>query len=100
MFKFLFFGIPAIALALWLWSLYWLRQWRYFLLFFSANTVALGLYLFATLSGSIGLGGHDEYGLGRIAAALFALIAHVVAVSIFTLWYRYHQQKTVFKSSI
>jgi len=100
MFKILILAVPTFAIALWWWSLYSLRQWHYFLPFYLANAFVSGSYIFATMNGGIGFSGHDEYGLGRIAAALLALLVHVIAVAFFTLWFRCHHRTNALKPSV
>ena len=66
-----------------------------FIPFFLLNAAILGVYLFATLGGSINFFGHDEYGLNRVVAAFVALATHIILVSLFTLKLRSNQFKKV-----
>ncbi|WP_345074882.1 hypothetical protein [Hymenobacter fastidiosus] len=77
---------------LWLASLFLLRQWCHFRLFFASNLLILAAYLLLIAWFPFG---HDEYGLGRLFYSAYALIAHVVLGFGFAVVLRW-QQKNAF----
>ena len=60
------FFIPIIALAVWVFSIYLIRNWSYFWSYFILNFIILITYTCYALYGGLTFIGHDEYGMGRL----------------------------------
>jgi len=80
-----FLSLVLAAPLLWLISLFLLRRWPYFRLFFICNLVVLAAYL--VLIGQFPFG-HDEYGLGRLFVGAGAVAGHALLGFIFAVGLR------------
>lgn len=70
--------LPIVGLALWIWSVSLVKNWKYFWTYFIINFLIVVGYIVYILYGDMPLLGHDEYGLGR----LFMLFAFPIGYAI------------------
>lgn len=84
-----FYLLSTAIPVLLVWSLWWLRRWRNFRVYFWSNFLLALLYL--TVFGFLGsqFFDQDPYGLKKIALIFFALLTHAVGSFIFALLFRF-----------
>ncbi len=70
--------IPIIGLILWIWSIYLIKNWRYFWIYFIINFLIVTSYIIYTIYGNLSFLGHDEYGLGRLFMLFVFPIGHSI----------------------
>jgi len=85
-------AIILIPIALWLSSMYLLKDWNKFATFFGANLILIVIYTAFLIYGK-SIWGHDEYGLGFLSRLVVCLLSHVVIVLIFALFKRRHLKR-------
>lgn len=74
--------MPIIGLALWIWSIYLVRNWKYFWVYFLINLIIMASYFIYLVYGDLNFLGHDEYGLGRLYLFFSWPIKHAIVGSV------------------
>lgn len=70
--------ILEIGFVVWLLSIYLVREWKYFCVFFATNLLIIAIYSTYTIYGDLSYLGHDEYGLGRLIMLFAIPLVHVL----------------------
>jgi hypothetical protein len=85
--------ILGIGFALWLLSIYLVREWKYFWVFFATNLLIIAIYSTYTIYGDLNFLGHDEYGLGRLMMLFAIPIVHVLISFVIAIVVNYRLKK-------
>ena len=85
--------ILGIGLVLWILSIYLVREWKHFWVFFAINLLILAIYSTYTIYGNLNFLGHDEYGLGRLMMLFAIPIIHVLIAFILAMVINYRLKK-------
>ena len=87
--------ILGIGLILWLLSIYLVRKWKYFWVYFGINLIIIAIYTNYTVYGNLEFLGHDEYGLGRLMMLFAVPIVHVSISFIIAIVINYRLNKII-----
>ncbi|EAR01252.1 hypothetical protein FB2170_11046 [Maribacter sp. HTCC2170] len=85
--------ILGVGLVLWILSIYLVRKWKYFWIFFAVNFAILTIYTIYTIYGNLSFLGHDEYGLGRLIMLFAVPLIHVLVAFVLAIIIRYRLKK-------
>ncbi|SHJ42441.1 hypothetical protein SAMN04488007_0291 [Maribacter aquivivus] len=85
--------ILGVGLVLWALSIYLVRKWKHFWIFFAINFAILAIYTTYIIYGNLDFLGHDEYGLGRLMMLFAIPLIHVLIAFILAMVINYRLQK-------
>ena len=85
--------ILGVGFVLWLLSIYLVREWKYFWVFFVTNLLIIAIYYTYTIYGDLNFLGHDEYGLGRLMMLFAIPLLHVLISFVIAIVVNYRLKK-------
>lgn len=70
--------LPALGILSWIVSIYLVRSWEYFWLYFGINLMVLTAYTVYIWNADLNFLGHDEYRLGKLLILIALPICHAI----------------------
>ena len=85
--------ILVIGFVLWILTIYLVRKWKYFWIFFATNLLIIAIYTAYLTYGDLNFIGHDEYGLPRLMVLVATPLLHVLISFIIAIIVSYRLKK-------
>lgn len=91
----MFYLLSTIFAAMWIISIFILRKWKYFYLFFALNLVISIIYYYLITQTNVINLASKEIGFAILFNFLIFIITHTIIVFIFALYYKLKLSKNV-----
>ena len=85
--------VLGIGFGLWIFSIYLVRKWKNFWVFFTTNLLIAAIYTTYLTYGDLSFLGHDEYGLPRLMVLVATPLLHVLISFIIAIIVSYRLKK-------
>lgn len=76
-------------------SIFILRKWKYFYLFFGLNLVVVVIFYYLVTKTKIFSSGQNEYGLETLYNIVIYVVIHTIVVFIFSIFYKLKNTQNV-----